>query len=378
MIAPKQLPKPVNWQDFETLCKKLWGEIWNCPDIKKNGRLGQAQNGVDVYGIPEGEKEYYGIQCKGKNDYVNSTLSLNEIIEEISKAEQFEPPLKKLYFATSACKDASIEQHIRQINIDRICNEKFEVHLYSWEDIVDLIEENHYTYQYYVNSINVKDMYDAVLCFDNGQDFLKCNVPFDEITTEYVFNPSIDKMEDTLSKAQGFYDSVGFKIMKSLSDISRGMTTKYNASIAEFRIKLTNSGSVPLMNCKVIMIVEGEYGKTKVFTPGIIMIRNESIINTYVSDDSRTISFIPNKDTLVPENSFYSETIQISPIHADKSNHVIIKWRLLTNSFQKEGVLDLILEPTYIQKTTTVHVNSLEEERTEKKYAIHEEEGSLI
>ena len=27
MQAPKSLLKPQNWQDFETLCKKLWGEI---------------------------------------------------------------------------------------------------------------------------------------------------------------------------------------------------------------------------------------------------------------------------------------------------------------------------------------------------------------
>ena len=62
MIAPAYIQKPVNWQDFESLCKKLWGEIWGCSDtIKKNGRSGQAQHGVDVYGIPKGETMYYGI-----------------------------------------------------------------------------------------------------------------------------------------------------------------------------------------------------------------------------------------------------------------------------------------------------------------------------
>lgn len=35
MQISKSLPKPQNWQDFETLCKKLWGEIWSCPEIKK-------------------------------------------------------------------------------------------------------------------------------------------------------------------------------------------------------------------------------------------------------------------------------------------------------------------------------------------------------
>ena len=71
----KQLRKPENWQDFESLCKVLWGEIWNCPEIKKNGRTGQTQHGVDVYGTPQGETEYYGIQCKGKDDYIDAELS---------------------------------------------------------------------------------------------------------------------------------------------------------------------------------------------------------------------------------------------------------------------------------------------------------------
>ena len=53
MKSPTQIQPPANWQDFETLCKKLWGEIWCCTDtIKKNGRSGQNQYGVDVYGAP--------------------------------------------------------------------------------------------------------------------------------------------------------------------------------------------------------------------------------------------------------------------------------------------------------------------------------------
>ncbi len=94
MKVAKSLRRPDNWQDFETLCKKLWGEIWNCPEIKKNGRSGQNQNGVDIYGIPKGENEYYGIQCKGKDEYSNKQFSVDEINEEIDKAKTFTPTLK--------------------------------------------------------------------------------------------------------------------------------------------------------------------------------------------------------------------------------------------------------------------------------------------
>ena len=119
MIAQSQLKKPTCWQDFELLCKKLWGEIWDCSDsIKRNGRQGQNQHGIDVYALPKGETAYYGIQCKGKDEYTNAQLTKEEIDAEIEKARGFEPPLKRLIFATTANKDEKIEEYIRIKNID--------------------------------------------------------------------------------------------------------------------------------------------------------------------------------------------------------------------------------------------------------------------
>ena len=110
MIAQTQLKKPSNWQDFEKLCKLLWGEIWSCEDsIKRHGRQGQNQHGVDVFSYVEKYGGYCGIQCKGKDDYTNAQLTEGEIDTEIEKALGFEPELKLLVFATTANKDAKIE-----------------------------------------------------------------------------------------------------------------------------------------------------------------------------------------------------------------------------------------------------------------------------
>ena len=111
MQAPKSLRRPENWQDFETLCEFLWGEIWKYPEIKKNGRPGQKQNGVDISGIPSGQDGYYGIQCKKKSEYLNTQFTDEEILEEIEMAKSFQPPLKKLYLATTAIKNAKIERN---------------------------------------------------------------------------------------------------------------------------------------------------------------------------------------------------------------------------------------------------------------------------
>ena len=146
MEISKSLRRPSNWQDFETLCKKLWAEIWAYPETKKNGRSGQNQFGVDVYGIPKNESEYYGIQCKGKDEYTDKQFTEKEIEDEIAKALSFQPKLKKFYLATTAIKDTKIEQFVREKNIEHLGNGLFEVHLFCWEDIVDLIDENRQTH----------------------------------------------------------------------------------------------------------------------------------------------------------------------------------------------------------------------------------------
>ena len=143
----KTIPAPENWQDFESMCKKLFGEIWGCQlTIKKNGRIGQNQSGVDIYGKPKGEIEYWGIQCKVKENFSNAKLNEKEIEVEIEKAQKFEPRLKTLIFATTAPKDAEIEKFIRKKDCESKNEGSFQIILYCWQDIVDLLYENRETY----------------------------------------------------------------------------------------------------------------------------------------------------------------------------------------------------------------------------------------
>lgn len=156
----KQLPKPENWQDFESLCKKLWGVVWEVPNkIKKNGRSGQVQHGVDIYAIPKNEKKYWGIQCKGKDEYTKSKLTKREIDLELEKAENFTPKLEVFIFATTSNKDSDIEEYIRIKDIENKEKNSFEILLFCWEDIVDLIEENRDVYNFYMHSNKYKSDY---------------------------------------------------------------------------------------------------------------------------------------------------------------------------------------------------------------------------
>lgn len=147
MIAQTQLKKPSNWQDFEKLCKLLWGEIWGCEDtIKRHGRQGQNQYGVDVFSYVEKYGGYCGIQCKDKDDYTNAQLTESEIDTEIEKALSFEPELKLLVFATTANKDAKTEDTLERkiLRIGRrgyslLISHHGKILLTNWSDIKRLI-----------------------------------------------------------------------------------------------------------------------------------------------------------------------------------------------------------------------------------------------
>lgn len=61
-IQSMELPKPTNWQDFETIVRDAQAQRWKSTTLSKNGRPGQKQAGVDIYG-PDEIGRLVGIQC---------------------------------------------------------------------------------------------------------------------------------------------------------------------------------------------------------------------------------------------------------------------------------------------------------------------------
>ncbi|MHB8103515.1 MAG: SIR2 family protein [Methanosarcina sp.] len=132
-----QIPPPSNSSKFESLCCDLWREIWEDPNTKKNGRRGQTQNGVDIYGRPHNGDLWSGIQCKCKNIDLNKNLTESEVKEEVRKAKNFEPKLSEFIIATTGPKDAKIEELARNITQEHLKESLFSVNIWGWEDIKD-------------------------------------------------------------------------------------------------------------------------------------------------------------------------------------------------------------------------------------------------
>lgn len=62
-----------------------------------------------------------------------------------------------LYFATTAVKDAKIEEYIRLMNVESRTNGEFGIDVFSWEDIVDKLKENRDAYNWYINDCQYID-----------------------------------------------------------------------------------------------------------------------------------------------------------------------------------------------------------------------------
>lgn len=320
-------------------------------EIKKNGRKGQTQNGVDVYGIPKGEKSYYGIQCKGKHEYSHKPLSKSEIDNEIELAKSFKPPLAKLYFATTANKDSKTEEYIRIKDLENRQEGLFAVHLFSWEDIVDLIDENKQTHDWYLNLNKFKIKSEVEVCFENDQSELIESVPFYEQYTHYQLG----------SEPTSIFDHTPYKSAMIKSPLFRGE----NKSYCRFRLKIKNTGSAPIENPKIIIKAKGTFQEIGDEYVDSIIIPANAKTDIEINNSQGNFFVCPNRNTLAPREKYISSTICIKP-NFEGANIELI-WNLVSNNFNKEGFLKLKINTFLVEKKVYEYVEFKQDVRVEKK-----------
>jgi hypothetical protein len=138
----KQIAPPKGWEKFEDLTLSLFQAIWADPLAQKNGRKGQPQHGVDVFGTPARETGgFHGVQCKGKDQAYGRPATVKEIKVELAKAEKFTPKLKSWVFATTSPVDGRLQQSARELSAARVAQGQFPIAVLGWEDIRHLLAE---------------------------------------------------------------------------------------------------------------------------------------------------------------------------------------------------------------------------------------------
>lgn len=155
------IPPPLYWQDFELLtldkCKHLWDDDYAQP----NGRQGQKQHGVDIFGDNRKTKEHIGVQCKQRKRnntlLTSSTLTTTEIDKEIAKATKFTPPLNRFIIATTGSRDSKLQTYVKTLNQN---DPPFQTTLWFWEDYIHFLNSNDtLMYKYYENILKYRGRY---------------------------------------------------------------------------------------------------------------------------------------------------------------------------------------------------------------------------
>jgi|694.fasta_scaffold155828_2 hypothetical protein len=159
MAFTRDYERPLYWQDFEDLTQGMFRTVYGDLDAQKNGRIGQAQSGVDVYGKNK-ESELIGIQCKrldevgpGGETLPGGVLTSTIIATEIKNAESFEPKLTMFIIATTAKNDNAIQREIRLIDNTRRSQGKFSVGVWFWDFYNGWINNDAGLQKWYYNDV---------------------------------------------------------------------------------------------------------------------------------------------------------------------------------------------------------------------------------
>src|ERR1700689_2353659 len=133
---------PLDDEDrFEDLCLAVWRRILNQPATQRNGRRGQRQHGVDLFGRRDQSATWVAIQCKVRT---GGALSEKDVLNDVESAKNFNPRLAEMVFATTARRDVDLQEYARTLTDRNLAEGYFSVSISSWDDIREEIskEEN--------------------------------------------------------------------------------------------------------------------------------------------------------------------------------------------------------------------------------------------
>lgn len=350
MKISQTLRRPANWQDFESLCLLLWREEWKSDDLKKNGRNGQAQNGVDISGHRECENEYSGIQCKCKPG--NKPLTQDEIDEEIENAKAFKPALRRLVFATTADKDAVIEEYVRVKDDENRRQGLFSIDIKSWQDIIDLLERNKSVLNIYLDI--VAEDYAVSVTFNNGSDEITINPKYSHIVykepiskeTQEKYKATSDAMTkavfgDLAIRAKQIAEKTERIVVPAQSfRVVRG-TIKTNHAYCPIKFQMINQGRSPIDDYKIVFFFNNKQVLFKTSNVEKEMMIPEITLGHGISNISMDNGqgVIMYGDSLIPGDIAYSDDFFVHfPLEVQDVN---IKWKLLSRHYSTEGSLKI-------------------------------------
>ena len=142
-------PVPESDDVFDEMVRDACAIEWGDPGTQLNGRSGQAQNGVDVFGYPYGPSG----RCRAAQSKLRAKgkpLSEAEIDKEVKKAQSSPLKPEQLIIVTSTGRDVNLQTYIDQISRVQSKTGSFLVKIWFWDDLLArLLVDRSYILKYY-------------------------------------------------------------------------------------------------------------------------------------------------------------------------------------------------------------------------------------
>lgn len=138
-----RVAKPVNHQDFEERTSVLFRELLNDPNLKRFGRSGQGQEGIDLLGKRDGNpKKVVGVQCKLKGE--GEKLTEDEVKSHVKMALAFKPKLTEYILVTTSPDDAKLDKLAARLSQQQKSKgRRISIVVWGWETTQSRINEIH-------------------------------------------------------------------------------------------------------------------------------------------------------------------------------------------------------------------------------------------
>ncbi|WKA27961.1 HTH domain-containing protein [Bradyrhizobium roseum] len=138
--TPTHIGIPKNHADFERKCVVLFQELLEDPSVKRLGRSGQSQYGIDLLGYRKGNtKKLVGIQCKKKQP--NKALTTTEVRTEVRRALKYKPQLSEYIIVTTGGDDTELDKLATALTKQqRERGRRVRIQVWGWETLEDYID----------------------------------------------------------------------------------------------------------------------------------------------------------------------------------------------------------------------------------------------
>lgn len=328
MNAPTQLPPPSNWQDFQELCRVLWKHVWSLSDedIIPHGDNGDKQDGVDICAVV-GNNNYFGIQCKSKDQLKGKQITKAEIQAEIEKAKSFSPKLSKFLIVTSAPKNARIDNYALQQDAELHKQGYFSFRLLSWNDVCKLLMEHKPALDFYQNKEIANYKIDVSM---NGSDSYTIHPVFLRKHIHYKLKNNTPLITPTNHLYDFLRNNIDFQEIARIADQVTGYYEHYHT----IPIYITNVGDSVLRNIKFELVVE--YKKIK---------HIDHDDNCYSLGNYKGFGYKPIIYRDLVQND--SIILKLHIIPKDDTIEIKAHWAFWAEDFSTQGNLTIHVEPQY-------------------------------